>query len=117
MSNRRQNFKGGESFNNLIRDCRLGEGVEPFMPDFAAHAAAMGAIVYDVDTISELKDAFAKARSADRTVVISTRVQSHDWTGGDSWWDVGVPEVSPREQVRTAKEEHEAGRVHQRVGV
>ena len=87
------------------------------MPDFAAHAASMGAIVYDVDTIAELKDAFVKAREADRTVVISTRVQSHDWTGGDSWWDVGVPEVSPREQVRAAKEEHEAGRVNQRVGV
>ena len=115
--NRLQNFKGGESFNNLIKDCRLGEGVEPFMPDFAAHAASMGAIVYDVDTIADLRDAFAKARSADRTVVISTRVQSHDWTGGDSWWDVGVPEVSPREQVRAAKEEHEQGRANQRVGV
>ena len=115
--NRLQNFKGGESFNNLIKDCRLGEGVEPFMPDFAAHAASMGAIVYDVDTIADLRDAFNKARSADRTVVISTRVQSHDWTGGDSWWDVGVPEVSPREQVRAAKQEHEHGRAKQRVGV
>lgn len=115
--NRLQNFKGSESFNNLIKDCRLGEGVEPFMPDFAAHAASMGALVYDVDTIAELSEAFTKARSADRTVVISTRVQSHDWTGGDSWWDVGVPEVSPREQVRAAKAEHEQGRANQRVGV
>ena len=116
--NRLQNFKGGKSFNNLIRDCRLGEGVQPFMPNFADHAAAMGAISYDVDTIADLKEAFAKARAADRTVVISTRVQSHDWTGGDSWWDVGVPEVSPRQEVREAKAEHEANRAaQQRIDV
>ncbi|MEO0665160.1 MAG: thiamine pyrophosphate-dependent enzyme, partial [Pseudomonadota bacterium] len=113
--NRLQNFKGGESFNNLIKDCRLG--VEPFMPNFADHARAMGAIAYDVDTIAELKDAFAEARKADRTVVISTRVQSHDWTGGDSWWDVGVPEVSPRKQVQDAKAEHEEGRQKQRIDI
>ena len=113
--NRLQNFKGGESFNNLIKDCKLGEGVEPFMPDFANHAASMGAIVYDVDSIEDLKQAFTKAREATRTVVISTRVQSHDWTGGDSWWDVGVPEVSPRQQVQNAKAEHEANRHKQRV--
>ena len=110
---RLQNFKGGASFNNLIKDCRLGEGVEPFMPNFADHAAALGAITYDVDTIAELRSAFAKARQADRTVVISIRVQSHDWTGGDSWWDVAVPEVSPRQQVVDAKAEHEATRVAQ----
>lgn len=111
--NRLQNFKGGESFNNLIKDCRLGDGVEPFMPNFANHATSMGAIAYDVDTIAELKDAFARAREADRTVIISTRVQSHDWTGGDSWWDVGVPEVSPRKQVQDAKAEHEDNRAKQ----
>ena len=116
--NRLQNFKGGESFNNLIKDCRLGEGVAPFTPDFAAHAAAMGAESYTVETIAELKDAFAKARAATRTCVISIGVQSHDWTGGDSWWDVGVPEVSPRQEVLDAKAEHEANRSqYQRVGI
>ncbi|MEM7241882.1 MAG: 3D-(3,5/4)-trihydroxycyclohexane-1,2-dione acylhydrolase (decyclizing) [Pseudomonadota bacterium] len=108
--NRLQNFKGGESFNNLIKDCKLGDGVEPFMPNFADHGASMGAEAYDVDTIDELKEAFAKARESDKTVVISTRVQSHDWTGGDSWWDVGVPEVSPRKEVTAAKAEHEDNR-------
>ncbi|MEM1274173.1 MAG: 3D-(3,5/4)-trihydroxycyclohexane-1,2-dione acylhydrolase (decyclizing) [Pseudomonadota bacterium] len=115
--NRLQNFKGGESFNNLIKDCRLGDGVAPFMPDFAAHSAAMGADTFAVETIAELKDAFAQARAAPRTCVISIKVQSHDWTGGDSWWDVGVPEVSPRQDVRDAKAEHEENRVKQRVGI
>ena len=116
--NRLQNFKGGESFNNLIKDCKLGEGVEPFTPNFADHGASMGAEAYDVDTIDKLKEAFAKARKSDKTVVISTRVQSHDWTGGDSWWDVGVPEVSPRKEVNAAKAEHEENRNNkQRVDI
>ena len=51
--NRLQNFKGGESFNNLIKDCRLG--VEPFSVDFAAHGAAMGAISFRVESVAELK--------------------------------------------------------------
>ena len=111
--NRLQRFKGGASFNNLIRDCKRGEGVAPFMPNFAEHAAAMGAITYEVKRIADLKAAFAKARAADRTVLISLPVQPDDWTGGDSWWDVGVPEVSPRRQVLDAKAEHEATRVQQ----
>ncbi len=116
--NRLQNFKGGESFNNLIKDCNLGDGVEPFMPDFATHGASMGAEAYDVDTIDELKEAFEKARQSSKTVVISTRVQSHDWTGGDSWWYVGVPEVSPRKEVQAAKAEHEENRKNkQRVDI
>ena len=39
--NRLQNAKGGASFNNLIRDCRVKE---PFAVDFAKHAEAMGAL-------------------------------------------------------------------------
>ena len=115
--NRLQNNMGGESVNNLIRDCQLGEGVEPFAPDFAAHAASMGALSMDVSTIDELKDAFKRAREADRTVVICTKVQSHNWTDGGSWWDVGVPEVSPRKEVQDAKAEHSKGRDNQRIGV
>ena len=116
--NRLQNFKGGESFNNLIKDCRLGDGVAPFTPDFAAHAAAMGAETYGVESIAELKEAFAKARTATRTCVIAINVQSHDWTGGDSWWDVGVPEVSPRQEVQDARAEHDRNRTqYQRAGV
>lgn len=114
--NRLQNFKGGESFNNLIKDCRLG--VEPFSVDFAAHGAAMGAQAFRATSVAELKEAFAAARKATRTCVISIDVQSHDWTGGDSWWDVGVPEVSPRPEVQAAKTEHETNRqAKQRIDI
>ena len=44
-------------------------------------------------------------------------VHAYQWTPGDAWWDVGVPEVSGREAVRKARAEHEAGWQKQRVGV
>ena len=40
--NRLQNFKGGVSFNNLIKDCKVKE---PFGVDYAKHAESMGTLV------------------------------------------------------------------------
>ncbi|MCP4385896.1 MAG: 3D-(3,5/4)-trihydroxycyclohexane-1,2-dione acylhydrolase (decyclizing) [Hyphomicrobiales bacterium] len=112
--NRLQNFKGGKSFNNLIADSRVKEA---FNVDFAKHAESMGAVAETVHSIGELEQAFARAKQADRTSVIVIKVQSHEWTPGDAWWDVGVPEVSEREEVRAARADHEASRSKQRVGV
>jgi 3D-(3,5/4)-trihydroxycyclohexane-1,2-dione acylhydrolase (decyclizing) len=49
--------------------------------------------------------------------VIVIETDPHVWTGGGAWWDVGVPEVSERDEVRLSKALHEAERKHQRVGV
>ncbi len=115
--NKLQNNSGNESFNNLIADCRLA--VEPFAVDFAAHARAMGANAETVHSIAELKDAFARAKKADRTSVISLKVDAFEgWTKeGHAWWEVGTPEVSESERVRQAHEDWEAGRSAQRKGV
>jgi 3D-(3,5/4)-trihydroxycyclohexane-1,2-dione acylhydrolase (decyclizing) len=112
--NRLQNFKGSKSFNNLIADCRIERLVEV---DFQKHAESMGAIAETVHSIAELEQAFARAKKADRTSVIVIKVQQHEWTPGDAWWDVGVPEVSERKEVRAARADHEANRGRQRVGV
>jgi 3D-(3,5/4)-trihydroxycyclohexane-1,2-dione acylhydrolase (decyclizing) len=112
--NRLQEFKGGAPFNNLLEHSRLKELV---YVDFVQHAQAMGARAEEVTTLAELEEALERARSADRTTVIVTKTDPHTWTGGDAWWDVGVPEVSDREEVRVAKAQHEAERKHQRVGV
>ncbi len=77
----------------------------------------MGAWTETVDDLDDLEAALAGARAADRTAVIVIRTDPHAWTGGDAWWDVGVPEVSDRDEVRVAKAAHEAGRKHQRPGV
>ena len=112
--NRLQNGKGGASFNNLIRDARVKE---PFAVDFAAHAAAMGALSRRVASLADLRDALDWARTTDRTTAITLNSDAFTWTPGDAWWDVGVPEVSGRDSVRAAAAEQAEGRKRQRVGV
>ncbi len=112
--NRLQNFKGGESFNNLIKDCRVKE---PFAVDYARHAESMGAAGRHVESLSDLKDALAWARDNDRTTVISINTDAYSWVPGDAAWDVGVPEVSEREAVRAARKDHDDIREKQRIGV
>jgi 3D-(3,5/4)-trihydroxycyclohexane-1,2-dione acylhydrolase (decyclizing) len=111
---RLQNFKGSKSFNNLIADCRVENLVEV---DFQKHAESMGALAETVHSIGELEQAFTRAKKADRTSVIVIKVQAHQWTPGDAWWDVGVPEVSTRTAVKKARKEQAEGRKKQRIGV
>jgi 3D-(3,5/4)-trihydroxycyclohexane-1,2-dione acylhydrolase (decyclizing) len=111
---RLQVFKGGASFNNMLVDVRAKQ---PTRVDFAQHAAAMGAWTERVDALDGLEGALERARAADRTAVLVIRTDPDVWTGGDAWWDVGVPEVSARDEVVVAKAEHEAARKHQRTGV
>ncbi len=102
---RLQNATGGESFNNLFDDGVLGD--EPAI-DFAAHAAALGARSEKVTGIGELEMALDRARAAERTsvVVIDTDPKTSTEDGG-YWWEVAVPEVSQRGQVRAARKDYE----------
>lgn len=103
--NRLQAATGGAPFNNLLADARHLE-----MPriDFAAHAASLGAIAEKVADIAGLEAALARARTADRStvIVIDTDPRPSD-AGGGAWWEVAVPETSPREQVRQARAAYE----------
>lgn len=103
--NRLQNATGGASFNNLLRDAR-----HEMLPeiDFAAHAGAMGAISRKVAGLAELETALAEARGHDRTsvIVIDTDPLVSTDAGGH-WWDVAVPEVSVRDEVKAARERYD----------
>ncbi len=112
--NRLQIGKGGKPFNNLLADCKVENLVEV---DFANHAESMGAIAERVESIADLERAFKRAKKADRTTVIVIKVSAYTWTPGDAWWDVGVPEVSQRAEVRAARAEQDQGRKKQRAGV
>jgi len=112
--NRLQNAKGGASFNNLIKDCRVKE---PFAVDFAKHAESMGALTRHVESLTELGQALEWAKTTDRTTVITIVSDGFTWTPGDAWWDVGVPAVSDRAEVRDAHAAQKEGRQRQRVGV
>lgn len=104
--NRLQMATGGAEFNNLLDHAAH---VNPSKIDFAAHAGAMGADTRKAGSIRELEHALAEARNSPRTtvVIIDTDPYPTPETGG-WWWDVAVPEVSEREQVRVARKDYEA---------
>ncbi len=112
--NRLQRATGGESFNNLLQHTN-----HVTLPDidFAAHAASLGAQATKVKSIAELEDALKQARQADRSTVIVIDTDPLISTDeGGHWWDVAVPEVSVREQVKAARKDYETALAAQRVG-
>jgi 3D-(3,5/4)-trihydroxycyclohexane-1,2-dione acylhydrolase (decyclizing) len=102
---RLQRATGGASFNNLLADAHHTDlpGI-----DFCAHAASLGAIAERADTLAALEDAVRRAQAAPRStvIVIATDPRASTQAGGH-WWDVAVPETSPRESVRTARSAYE----------
>ena len=112
--NRLQVGTGGAEFNNLLRTTRH---TEYFRADFVAHAESMGARAERVERLEDLPDAWRRAKAADRSYAIVMDIDQYTWTEGGAWWEVGVPEVSDREQVRVARASWDAERKHQRVGV
>jgi 3D-(3,5/4)-trihydroxycyclohexane-1,2-dione acylhydrolase (decyclizing) len=108
--NRLQVNQGGVGFNNMLADCTV---IEPFSVDFAANAKSMGALVERVKTIDDLSSALKRARSNDHTTVISIDTDPNTWTGGGGFWEVGVPEVSERSEVRAAYAELQVGKQQQ----
>jgi len=112
--NRLQVDTGGEEFNNLLQHTRR---VNDTRVDFVKHAESLGAIAEKVAGIEELQDAFRRAKAADRSYVIVIDTDPYEWTEGGSWWEVGVPEVSRRDQVLVARAQSDAERKHQRIGI
>jgi 3D-(3,5/4)-trihydroxycyclohexane-1,2-dione acylhydrolase (decyclizing) len=112
--NRLQQACGGAPFNNLLADC-IRTAAEPPKVDFAAHAIALGARGENVANVAELEAALARARASDRTYVICIETDPDRTTvEGGWWWDVAVPEVSPRAKVREARERYDDERKDQR---
>ncbi len=110
--NRLQVNSGGAEFNNQLVTTRHERDVEV---DFVKHAQSMGAIAERVDHVRDLPAAFARAKAADRSCVIVVPIDPYAWTEGGAWWEVGIPEVSDREQVRAARERWEVDKRRQRV--
>ncbi|HVG82055.1 MAG TPA: 3D-(3,5/4)-trihydroxycyclohexane-1,2-dione acylhydrolase (decyclizing), partial [Methylomirabilota bacterium] len=87
-------------FNNLMKDTTQ-EAIPAL--DLAAHAASLGADAARVGSLPELEAGIARAREARRTTVLVIETDPAAATAaGGHWWDVAVPEVSEREQVRDA---------------
>ncbi len=100
--NRLQGACGQEAFNNLLDDGTASERPYPKV-DFAAHAAALGAASEHVGSLAELPEALARAKAAERTAVVCIDTNAVDSTGGGTWWQVGIPAVSTRDEVVDAR--------------
>ena len=100
--------QGNASFNNMLDGPRV---------DFAAHATALGCLAEKVADIAGLEAAIGRARAADRTTVIVIDTLPQDWTPGGAFWQVGVPEVSDRAEIREARARVDDGLAGQRRGV
>ena len=102
---RLQNACGGASFNNLFDEGVVGDALAI---DFAAHAAALGATSEKVTGIGALEMALERARAAERTYVVVVETDPKKSTAdGGHWWEVAVPEVSERAEVRSARKDYE----------
>jgi len=94
---RLQRATGNASFNNL-----RAQGTPA--PDLVAHARSLGAHSCAVKSTADLESAIAAARRADRTSVILIETDpAASTTAGGCWWDVPIPEVSERAEVRAAR--------------
>ncbi len=111
---RLQHATGGARFNNLLADAQR---VTLPQIDFAAHAASLGAVAIRVADLAGLENALALARQADRTTVLILTTDPMASSGaGGHWWEVAVPETSPRPEVRAARDDYETARRRQRLG-
>jgi 3D-(3,5/4)-trihydroxycyclohexane-1,2-dione acylhydrolase (decyclizing) len=113
--NRLQQAVGSAPFNNMFDDClQSGDGAPQI--DFVANARSLGALAEHVKTIPELEQSLQRARGADRTYLICIDTDAARTTSeGGCWWEVAVPEVSEREQVRAARALYEQGKQAQRT--
>ncbi|MEC1258974.1 3D-(3,5/4)-trihydroxycyclohexane-1,2-dione acylhydrolase (decyclizing) [Bacillus swezeyi] len=76
--------------------------------DYAKVAEGYGAKTYKANTVEELKAALEDAKKQEVSTLIEMKVLPKTMTDGyDSWWHVGVAEVSEQESVQKAYETKE----------
>jgi 3D-(3,5/4)-trihydroxycyclohexane-1,2-dione acylhydrolase (decyclizing) len=111
--NRLQKGTGGAEFNNLLDHATH---VNPSHIDFVAHAASLGAEAVKAANIGELEAELAKAKKAKGPFVVVIDTDPYPSTQhGGTWWEVAVPEVSARKEVKAARAKYREGRKTQRV--
>ncbi len=101
---RLQAATGGAPFNNLL------DASHPVV-DFRAHAESLGAVAERVATIADLEAAIRRAAGATRTTVLVIETDpAISMEAGGHPWDVAVPVVSDRPEVRAARARYDAAR-------
>ena len=112
--NRLQLFKGGKEFNCLFESSNVSNLVKV---NFAKHAESMGAKSEEVSSISELEEAFKRAKKSKVTYVISIKTHSYQWLEGSAYWESPTLEIPKTKENEKALKLHKEGKAKQRQGV
>ncbi len=112
--NRLQLFKGGKEFNCLFESSNASNLVGV---NFAKHAESMGAKSEQVSSISELEEAFKRAKKSKVTYVISIKTHSYQWLEGSAYWESPTLEIPTSKENEQALKLHKEGKSKQRQGV
>ena len=112
--NRLQLFKGGKEFNCLFESSKTPNLSSV---NFAQHAESMGAKSEQVSSISDLEDAFKRAKKSDVTYVISIKTHSYQWLEGSAYWESPTLEIPKTKENEEALKMHKEGKAKQRQGV
>ncbi|WP_163853646.1 3D-(3,5/4)-trihydroxycyclohexane-1,2-dione acylhydrolase (decyclizing) [Paenibacillus elgii] len=101
-----QRGHGSQGFGNEFRyrSADTNRLTGDYVPvDFSLYARALGVKTYSVRTIDELKEALKSAKEQTVSTLIEIKVLPGTNTDGyESWWRVGVAEVSESEKVHQA---------------
>jgi 3D-(3,5/4)-trihydroxycyclohexane-1,2-dione acylhydrolase (decyclizing) len=100
-----------------INNLQMGNGMDSFHTefrtqdnkiiniDYAKVAEGYGAKTYRANTVEELKAALEDAKKQKVSTLIEMKVLPKTMTDGyESWWNVGVAEVSTKESIQKAFE-------------
>ncbi|MGW8886456.1 3D-(3,5/4)-trihydroxycyclohexane-1,2-dione acylhydrolase (decyclizing) [Streptomyces sp. NPDC055749] len=104
---------GGERLGTAYRhrDPDGGFTGPPLPVDLAANAASLGMRVLRAETVTDLREALAEARTADRPTCVYVETETPDTVSGpppaQAWWDVPVAETATRPSAVKAREEYE----------
>jgi len=100
---------GSDGFGNDLRERNPDTGLLDGAPvdiDFAANARSYGCAAYTVNSMAELEEALQSARNETKTTLIHVHVvKGTNSNGYNSWWRVGVAEVSAKPRVQAAYED------------
>jgi 3D-(3,5/4)-trihydroxycyclohexane-1,2-dione acylhydrolase (decyclizing) len=105
-----QRGKTGVSFGTEFRerDDQSGKLSGHYLNvDYAANAASLGCTTFEARTLQEFSAAVERARGeAGPCAIVASVEPLRLMNGADCWWDVGVAQVSERENVRQIADSH-----------
>ncbi|MCD8131172.1 MAG: 3D-(3,5/4)-trihydroxycyclohexane-1,2-dione acylhydrolase (decyclizing) [Lachnospiraceae bacterium] len=104
------NLEMNNGIGSLATEFRCTDGKKPtgdlLLVDYAKIGEGYGLKSYTCRTVEELVEALKDAKDQDRSCLFDLKVLPKTMTDGyESWWNVGVAEVSEKESVRKAHED------------